>query len=169
MKLPAMAFFSNKMSLARAALLATCAAAGCGSGGGAASPDATGKLSSCATETRAVMYTPNLSRMSDMGAFTAVLVDSEPGPPIKGTNDWTVRILDAAGNPVDGLAITAVPKMPDHPHPPSVLPVVTDKGGGVYDLAPVYLFMAGYWTVTLTLQPTAGAADTVTFPICIPS
>jgi hypothetical protein len=132
-------------------------------------PDATGMLSSCMTETRAIPYAPGLSRTSDSGAFTAVLVDSVPGPPIKGTNDWTIRILDASGNPVAGLALTAVPKMPDHTHPTSVFPVVTDKGGGLYDLAPVYLFMPGYWTVTLTLPLASGSSDTVVFPICIPS
>jgi hypothetical protein len=126
-------------------------------------------LSSCATETRAIPYAPNLSRTSESGAYTAVLVDSSPGPPVKGTNDWTVRILDAGGDPVDGLTITGLPKMPDHTHPTTVLPVVTGRGGGTYDVSPVYLFMPGYWVVTLTLQPPMGAADTVTFPVCIPS
>jgi hypothetical protein len=168
MKGSAMAFFSNKMSCARATLIAAVAATGCG-GGGAATPDASGMLSSCATETRAIPYSPNLSRMSDSGAYTAVLVDSVPGPPIKGTNDWTVRLLDASGNPVAGMAMTAKPTMPDHVHPTTVLPVVTEQGGGLYDVSPVYLFMAGYWVVTLTLQPASGATDTVTFPVCIPS
>lgn len=163
-----MAFFANKLSVAVVVAGLGSLAGGCGGGGGT-TPDSKGMLSSCATETRAIPYMPNLSRMSDSGAFTAVLVDSVPGPPIKGINDWTVRILDAGGNPVAGLAITATPKMPDHNHPPNVVPVVTDKGGGVYDLAPVFLFMAGYWTVTLTIQPASGALDTVTFPVCIPS
>jgi hypothetical protein len=162
-----MAFFASKISPARAAGLALAAVVGCG--GQSATPDATtGMLSSCKTETRAIPYAPGLSRPSDSGAFTAVLVDSVPGPPIKGSNDWTVRILDGGGNPVDGLTVTALPKMPDHVHPTSVVPVVTAKGGGVYDLAPVYLFMPGYWVVTLTLQPASGPSDTVTFPVCIP-
>jgi hypothetical protein len=170
-----MAFFASKMSPARAiglagglALAAGLALSGCGSSP-PASADATGKLSSCDTETRAIPYMANLTRRSDSGAFTAVLVDSVPGPPIKGSNDWTVRIVDAGGAPIDGLTVTAAPKMPDHVHPTSVLPVVTAKGGGVYDLAPVYLFMPGYWVVTLTLQPASGPSDTVTFPVCIPS
>jgi hypothetical protein len=164
----AMAFFPSKMSRAGlAAALGLLATAGCG--GGAAEPDATGMLSSCDTETRAPRYKPNFTVTSDSGAYTAVLVESVPGPPIKGTNDWTVRILDAGGNPVPGLAFTALPKMPDHTHPTSVVPVVSDKGGGVYDLSPVYLFMPGYWTVTLTLPLDSGATDNVVFPVCIPS
>jgi hypothetical protein len=161
------AVFSNKVLRVRAVALAgTLTAVGCGSGAPPADP---GMLSSCANETRAVAYVPDLSRTSASGSFTAVLVKSDPGPPIKGTNDWTVRILDANGAPVDGLVITGLPTMPDHTHPTSVLPVVTAKGGGTYDVSPVYLFMPGYWVVTLTLQPAAGAADTVTFPFCIPS
>jgi YtkA-like len=162
-----MAFFESKLwRFAGLAGLATLAAAGCG----AAAPqpaDTTAMLSSCDTETRAMPYAPNSSRTSASGSFTGVLVDSVPGPPIKGTNDWTVRILDAGGNPVAGLAFTALPKMPDHTHPTSVVPVVTEKGGGLYDLSPVYLFMPGYWTVTLTLS--ADPNDDVVFPVCIPS
>jgi hypothetical protein len=162
-----LAVFSNKVWRGGAFVLAVSSTTvGCSAG---AAPADSGMLSSCATETRAIAYAPNLSRASASGAFTAVLVESDPGPPIKGSNDWTVRILDANGAPVDGLVVTGLPRMPDHTHPTSVLPVVTAKGGGTYDVSPVYLFMPGYWVVTLTLQPAAGAADTVTFPFCIPS
>jgi len=163
-----MAFFPSKLSrVGLVAALGLFATAGCG--GGSATPDATGMLSSCDTETRAPKYMPNFSVTSNSGAFTAVLVESVPGPPVRYTNDWTVRILDASGNPVSGLAFTALPKMPDHTHPTNVVPVVTDKGGGVYDLSPVYLFMPGYWTVTLTLPLASGGTDDVVFPVCIPS
>jgi hypothetical protein len=142
---------------------------GCGDGTGTEAADA-GLLYSCAMETRAVPYVANLSRPSVSGAFTAVLVESDPGPPIKGTNAWTVKILDGNGAPQDGLTITGAANMPDHRHPTTVKPVVTPAGGGTgtYSVDPVYLFMPGYWEVTLTLQPPAGAKDTVVFPLCIP-
>jgi hypothetical protein len=164
-----MPFFSSKMSsvLVAAGLLL----AGCGSGGAGApaAADASDMLASCTMETRAVTYMPSLPRKSTSGAFTAVLVSSVPGPPIKGSNDWTVQILDASGAPVDGLTMTGVPRMPDHTHPTSVKPVVTAKGGGLYDVSPVYLFMPGYWETTLTFQTQGGVKDTVVFPFCIPS
>jgi hypothetical protein len=142
---------------------------GCGDGAGTEATDA-GLLYSCATETRAVHYMANLTLASTSGAFTAVLVESVPGPPAKGTNAWTVKILDASGAPQDGLTITGVPNMPDHRHPATVRPVVTPIEGsaGTYSVTPVYLFMPGYWEVTLTLQVTGGAKDTVVFPVCIP-
>jgi hypothetical protein len=172
-----MAFFPNKMLVPRArVLIGSLAAVACGLGLGlgcggdsSATADAGAMLSSCATETRAIAYTPNLARMSASGAFKAVLVKSVPGPPAEYSNDWTVQILDANGAPVDGLTMTGLPRMPDHTHPTSVIPVVTPKGGGLYDVSPVFLFMPGYWETTLTLQPATGAKDTVMFPFCIPS
>jgi hypothetical protein len=155
-------------------------AAGCGGQNDAADPGVDGSvlLYSCATETRAVPYTANLSRPSVSGLSTAILVKSvptndtsEPGPPIKGTNDWTVKILDANGAPEDGLTIKASLFMPDHGHGPSVEPTVTPVSGqaGTYLASPVWFFMEGYWEVTFTWQPATGAQESVVFPICIPS
>src|SRR5450432_874486 len=106
---------------------------GCGAAPSNATPGDSSALSSCSIETRAIQYTPDLSRPSASGAFTAILVKSDPGPPIKGTNTWTLKILDSTGAPQDGLAITTVANMPDHNHPPSVVALVTGKGGGVYE------------------------------------
>jgi YtkA-like len=150
------------------AALAAALGAGCGPAPSTEAVDS-GLLYSCATETRAVPYAPNLERDSMSGAFKAVLVDSVPGPPIKGSNVWTVKITDAAGAPQDGLTVTASPYMPDHRHPTTVKAVVTpaNDGTGTYKLDPVYLFMPGFWEVTLTLLPATGPKDTVVFPICI--
>jgi hypothetical protein len=155
-------------ALALAAGLAA-VVAGCGSN--SAPPDETdaGALFSCAGETRAVQYMAGLTRTSVSGGYQAVLVESVPGPPIKGQNAWTVQIFDGSGAPQDGLTVTATPTMPDHVHPTGVKPVVTPKndGTGTYEVAPVYLFMAGYWEVRLTLQPQSRPKDTVVFPLCI--
>lgn len=158
----------------RALALAVVGTVGLGAGCGSAAPDTqsidAGLFYSCATETRAIPYAPGLKRTSMSGAFEAVLVKSDPGPPVKGINVWTVQIFDGSGaTPQDGLTVTALPYMPDHRHPSTVIPVVTpkDDGTGTYTLDPVYLFMPGYWEVTLTLQPATGAKDSVVFPICI--
>jgi hypothetical protein len=157
-----MAFSPTKVCVLLTLGLAAC-------GGSTPAADQSSMLVECETQTHTAPYMPDLSQPSAMGTYTGVLVASVPGPPIKGSNDWTVKILDAAGNPVDGLAVTALPKMPEHTHPTSVIPAVTPEGGGLYDLNPVYLFMPGYWTVTLTLTPTTGMPDAVVFSVCIPS
>jgi hypothetical protein len=159
---------TSRLALVLTLVLAGAGVVGCGSPS-SASPDTSSELSSCSSETRAIPYTPGLSRPSTSGALTAVLVKSDPGPPIKGTNTWTLKIVDANGAPQDGLSITTVANMPDHNHPPGVVPVVTDEGGGVYEATPVYLFMAGYWEVTFSWTPQNGAKESVMFPICIPS
>jgi hypothetical protein len=44
---------------------------------------------------------------------------------------------------------------------------VTPTGSdGTYAITPLYLFMAGYWEVTLTIQVGA-TRDDVVFPVCI--
>lgn len=145
--------------------------AGCGGSGGADAADGSALLYSCKTETRAVPYEPGLSRPSTAGQSTIVLLTSEPGPPVKGSNDWTIEILDTSGAPESGLAITAKPFMPDHGHGTSVTPVITPVSGkaGTYLVSPLYLYMPGYWEVTFTWQPATGAeAGSAVFPICIP-
>jgi hypothetical protein len=156
-----------------ALVLVALAAARCGSPD--ASPDATaGPLYSCAAETRAVPYAPNLTRTSASGAFKAILLASVPAPPSRGSDAWTVKIVDANDVGQDGLLLAASPFMPDHGHPSTVKAVVTPLGGGEYSLTPLYLYMPGYWEVTITLRPPTGdggapgAADSVMFPICIP-
>jgi hypothetical protein len=61
----------------------------------------------------------------------------------------------------------ATPFMPDHGHGTGVKAVVTPTGSdGRYEVAPLYLFMPGYWEVTLTVQ-TGAVRDDVVFPVCI--
>jgi hypothetical protein len=124
-------------------------------------------LFSCENETRAQPYSPGVTRVSESGAWQAELVESDPGPPIKGTNTWTVKLMDGAGVPQDDVKMTVSPYMPDHVHPSTVKAVATPQGGGVYVVKPVYLYMPGYWEVTLDLPP-GGPSNSVVFPVCIP-
>ena len=76
--------------------------------------------------------------------------------PSRGVNTVRLSISDSTGAPVDGLAVEAVPFMPDMGHGASVKPTTVAQGDGVYDLTEVALPMAGYWTLKLTLH---GAKD----------
>jgi YtkA-like len=143
------------------------AAAGCGGGDPMPQVPDGGTFYRCEAETRAPPYMPGMSETSRQGMFTAKLLQSQPGPPSKGNNAWTVQILDSAGTPADGVAMKATPFMPDHAHGTGVKAVVTPTGSdGTYEITPLYLFMAGYWEVTLNLQ-TGTARDDVVFPVCI--
>jgi hypothetical protein len=131
-------------------------------------------------------YAPGVTATSSGGTFQATLVSNQPGypvdggapaatgPEVRGVNTWLVAIADGTGAPVDGLTVGASPYMPDHLHGSTVAPQTTAVGSGHYVVSPLYLYMTGYWEVTLTLQPPAvdgGAvprSETVVFKTCIP-
>ncbi len=117
---------------------------------------------------RAVPYMPGMTETSSNGSFVIALMSSVPGPPIQGSNEWTIGVQDVSGSPVDGLTIGVTPWMPDDHHGTSVQAAVTDQGNGIYSMTPLYLFMEGYWTVTMSLQSSSGMSDSVVFPVCIP-
>jgi hypothetical protein len=120
----------------------------------------------CSTDTRAMPYQSGMQVMSKMGLFTLTLVESVPGPPVKGTNVWTVKVTEtASGAPMDGLSIGVVPWMPDHEHGSKVVEV-TPAGAGSYTLQPVHLYMSGSWDVQFTIA--GPSTDTASIWMCIP-
>lgn len=152
------------------------AASGCGSSSNPMVADA--DFYSCAEETRATPYQPGMSVTSRDGRFVVKVLDSTwtdasgnviSEPPAKGNNVWTLEVDDAATlQPVDGLQINVTPKMPDHRHGTKTV-AVTPAGGGVYTLNPLYLYMVGYWEITLDVTDAAGATapDSAMFHLCV--
>jgi hypothetical protein len=89
--------------------------------------------------------------------------------PAIGLNSWTIAMTNAGGVPVTDMTVTAdKPRMPIHGHSALTFPAVTPQDGGVYVVSGINFFMAGYWELTLQLQPAAAAPDRVVFPICVP-
>jgi hypothetical protein len=158
--------------------------AGCSAGSD--STDGSSSLSQfvdCTKETRATPYAPGTPERT--GQLAVTLIDNRPGaadaqnPPgswVRGSNTWDLEVRDASGQVVDGLTIEAVPKMPDHGHGTSITPVTTDAGGGRYVISPLYLYMSGFWQITLNLSAPdsdGGSSsqlhpDSVVFNVCIP-
>lgn len=145
-------------------------ASGCGGGGGAADP--VDGFATCATDSRAMPYHAGMSVPSSDGIFTVKLLRSNPGPPVKGQNTWTVEVDEVdTGAALDGLDLAVVPAMPDHPYHGTEPVVVTPAGTGSYTLEPVYLYMSGVWQVKFTLvgpMVGSGVTDTAVIPVCIP-
>ncbi len=124
----------------------------------------------CTGDPRADMYAANMEKVGESGLFTFRLVSSDPAPPVKGTNGWTLEILDDGGMPVDGMTIDVTPYMPDHGHGTSIVPQITDMGDGEYSVTPLYLFMGGIWEVTIDATSSDGAStDSAVFTFCIRS
>jgi hypothetical protein len=101
------------------------------------------------------------------GTLAVKILDSEPGPPIKGVNTMNLEVTDASGAPVDGAKITVTPWMPDHAHGSSVVPSVAPAGGGKYTVSNVYFIMAGLWEVKFTVQSGAAQPQEADFFFCL--
>jgi hypothetical protein len=124
---------------------------------------------SCSDDARVDTYTAKLSKLGANGALDFELTESEPAPPAKGANTWTLTVTDLDGNALDGtLAVELV--MPDHGHGTSVPPVVSfDEASGSYTVNPVYLFMPGVWRITVEYYGPADEkpVDSAAFYFCI--
>lgn len=149
------------MIVAAAALTAACS-----SDDGSGSTGSGGPATGCAADIRKDVYTPGLAKPA--GTLSVKLLESKPGPPIKGTNTMTFEVVDAGGQPVDGATVAVTPWMPDHAHGSAVKPVVTPMGSGKYVIDKVYLAMAGLWQIKVGVQPAGGGAlREATFQFCL--
>jgi hypothetical protein len=145
------------------AALALVAALACGG-----SSSGNGEVINCQNDSRVTAYSPNMSVTSSSGAMKFILLSSNPAPPARGTDTWSMRVTDMAGQGLANLNLSVVPFMPDHGHGTSVTPQVTSAGAGNYTVDPLYLFMAGVWRITFTSTPLAGTTDTAVLFFCIP-
>ncbi len=53
--------------------------------------------------------------------------------------------------------------MPDMGHGTSIVPSMTANSDGTYTVQPLYLFMAGVWSITFTTVPASGPGDSAVF------
>jgi hypothetical protein len=104
---------------------------------------------------------------SGEGGITVKLLDSQPAPPVpRGHHTWTIELRDAAGTPVDGATIVAHPWMEVHQHGETP-PAVTPRGGGRYELSPVYFRMPGPWEVRFNVTLADQISDLPVITLCI--
>jgi hypothetical protein len=139
-------------------------AVGCTSDSAGGSGEEHGGVISCQDDPRGLDYVANLERRGASMRF--VLRSADPAPPAQGKNAWTLALFDGDGKPIIGAKVAASPSMPDHGHPSSVVPKVTDKGDGTYAIDLVYLIMPGLWQTTITAS-TASSEDKAVFDFCI--
>ena len=99
-------------------------------------------------------------------------MQSDPAPPSRFENLWTMQVTDAGGAPLAGQTITVTPFMPDHGHGTGVVTVVTESPTtlGEYIADPVFLSMPGLHQVFVDIAParTPPDPDQVVFAFCIP-
>ncbi len=111
-------------------------------------------------------YMAGMSQKGASGVFTFVLVEASGGAIGVGEDTWTVKLLDASGNPVEGATFPTIKAwMPEHNHGWTGA-MAADAGGGTYTISNLYLFMAGFWQITLDAQA-GGMTDSTVFTFCL--
>jgi hypothetical protein len=120
---------------------------------------------------------------SSSGGLTFVLtgntVAGAASPPLEPyTNIFTLKLLDASGQPVTDATVTLPtnnqalgwpyskdPWMPLHQHGASIIPTVTNNGDGTYAIS-TYFFMPGLWQIYLVAQ-TPSLTDSAEYAFCL--
>ncbi len=125
-------------------------------------------LASCGGGSDAPMNANNVfpseayvSLTTQAGIYRVEVRTAPAQPPLRGDLDVEVRIVDAKGAPVDGIALGVVPWMPTHAHGTSVVPTVTAEGSGRYHVVHVELFMPGTWQLRMTFGENGGVDHAV--------
>jgi hypothetical protein len=148
-------------------------AGGCSSdeparGGAAGSSSLSGEVS-CSDDPRVDPFSAGMAKDGARGALTFELLTSDPAPPAKGDNAWTLRIVDAADEPAD-VSLEVQLSMPDHGHGSPVVPKIS-RDAGHFSVAPLNLFMAGVWQIDFHAKDSERDDETplddVSFFFCI--
>jgi hypothetical protein len=117
----------------------------------------------CAVETRDDEFVAGMVKSGERLSFA--LIDAAPAPPDEGDNSWTLHVTDGEEG-VEGLALTVTPWMPDHDHGTPIAAVATEATGGDYTVAPINLWLAGLWEVTIEASD-GKSTDAAVFAFCI--
>ena len=136
-----------------------------------------GAMFGCQNDSRAEAYTANMQKAGMAGAFTFVLVSSNPAPPAKLTNTWILKVVDTSGKPVTGASFPPLPEwsgwpigvrpyMPDHGHSSTAWPTVTPNPDGTYTINTLYFMMPGLWQITINVQ-SGMTTDSVQYSFCV--
>jgi hypothetical protein len=163
-------------------LLAVAAAIGCSSNSDTPAPQdgdsgTSAAVISCANDPRTEPFTLPLTHKGDNEAgpgLSFVLAGSMYNPLAVDNNTWTLKVLDATGQPVKDATLTfpkggraGDPWMPDHTHATTPAQVKNNMDG-TYTINPLYFFMGGVWS--LYINATSGSVtDSTTFTFCVGS
>ena len=138
-----------------------------GSAGAGGMCNATSTACACQTDPMDV-YTANMAKTGLNNKLTFQLIQSNPGPPIKGKNDWKVKITDGSTAVGTGLAVRVW--MPKHMHDSLTATQISyDSATSTFRLNPVDLgLMGGIWRISLTVNDSSGIiSDKADFDFCV--
>ena len=142
-----------------------------GSGGGSGGGGDLDSSTDCSLRTDIDTYAANMMKKGKNNIMSFLLVQSDPGPPIKGNNAWKIKVTGADGMPVS-QGITIRVWMPEHGHDSPSKPTITyDNATGTYGLKPINMsVMGGVWRVSVTMNDNSDPpipVDLADFNFCI--
>ena len=109
----------------------------------------------------------NWTAASQSGVFEITVGPAVPSVPIGQFHDWTMRISDNAGQPIEQARIAIGGGMPGHGHGMPSKPQVTRYiGKGVYLIEGMKFNMAGDWVLMFAIE-TSTQRDRVKFDVVI--
>jgi hypothetical protein len=112
-------------------------------------------------------FQTGLTKLAEPQQLRIEVAAAEPAPPaVRSDNAWRLRVTDEDGAAVTGAELFATPYMPEHQHGSAEV-IVSELGGGEYELAPIELIMPGVWEVPITVTPPGGETSEATFRFCI--
>jgi hypothetical protein len=185
---PVFRFVTGSFCLAVATALA---GSGCSSGSASSGPspadsdgglyDGTDASIGCVGDPRGEKFALNMTHKGDAGMLSFVIAGANFTPPAApDNNEWTLKVLDATGQPVKNATLTfpkiqttgktvgthpSDPWMPDHPHG-ALAAKATNNMDGTYTVAPLYFFMGGIWATYVQAQ-VGSVTDGTTFMFCV--
>nr|WP_301336683.1 FixH family protein [Thermus scotoductus] len=98
------------------------------------------------------------------GYFQLEIWSDPSPPPVAQLHTWTLRLLDGAGQPVEGAKVTVDAIMPAHGHGMPTQPQVKPLGRGLYQVEGMKFSMEGEWQVLVRIE-TQGVQDQAAFSL----
>jgi hypothetical protein len=106
-------------------------------------------------------YKGSMFKITDKSLYSVELVIKDDTLKV-GANSVNLIIHDNKDRDVVGAEITITPWMPSMGHGVKDVPVVTEKGGGLYSVENVVLSMRGHWELRINIKK-SGSEDRAVF------
>lgn len=94
-----------------------------------------------------------VSKMSEDGLYKLELHSDVYPFPVNSIHNWTVRVLNPAGQPEENVKLRVYGGMPAHQHDFPTTPRVTDYlGDGYYKVEGIKFSMPGHWEMRFNIK-----------------
>ncbi len=108
-------------------------------------------------------YEESIFRLSEKGRYSVEML-LRSGELKTGVNTIDIIVHDKHDNDVTGAKVKVVPWMPEMGHGVFETPLITEKGGGLYNVENVIFSMSGHWELKISINKD-GLEDRVVFDL----